>query len=107
MEDKHSHNEVMNSLTEILKVTEGINARLDKLNGSVAKHADKFATQEVMNAQTTMSQQQIVSDLAIIKDKEEKASIFMYEARGSIGTFKWLIGLIGMGTLLTILKTFF
>lgn len=51
------HDEVIQTIE---KVGEGINKRLDVLNGSVAKHEARFGSQDVLNAQMTITQQQIV-----------------------------------------------
>ena len=82
----------------------GVHTRLDKLNGSVAKHADKLASQDVLNAQMTITQQQIVVDLATLKKREEETNAFRLKSEGSINTFKWLFGFVGLGTLVTFLK---
>lgn len=98
------HEEVIQTIE---KVGEGINKRLDVLNGSVAKHEARFGSQDVLNAQMTMSQSQIVSDLSILKNSEKETTDFRLKTIGSIDTFKWLIGLIGIGTLLSVIKAFF
>ena len=98
------HEEVIHTIE---KVGEGINKRLDVLNGSVAKHEARFGSQDVLNAQMTMSQTQIVSDLSVLKKSEKETTDFRLKTIGSIDTFKWLIGFIGVGTLLSVYKAFF
>ncbi len=85
---------------------DGINNRLDKLNGSVAKHADKFSGQDILNAQVTITQQQFVNDLIELKKSDKEVTNFMLKSKGSIDTFKWLFAFVGFGTLLTFLKVF-
>jgi len=89
---------------EIKEGIAGITKRLDTLNGSVAKHADKLAMNDILNTQVTMTQTQIVTDLATLKKKEEETSAFRLKSEGSINTFKWLFGFVGFGSLLTLLK---
>lgn len=67
--ESENHNLIMMTLGRLEKSIDGVNKRLDTLNGSVAKHADKLNNIDVMNAQTTLSQQQILKD---IKDLQEK-----------------------------------
>lgn len=73
MESRNEHNSIMMALGSLDTKVEGINKRLDTLNGSVAKHADKFNAQDLMNVQTTITQQQIVKDLNHLQgvNKEE------------------------------------
>jgi len=97
-----------------LKV-DGINKRLDNLNGSVAKHNDKLATHDVINAQNTLILQGVVDSLKEIKTKDgadvrqtsnKLATLEKYqnEQIGSINTFKWLFGFLGTGNVIIFLK---
>lgn len=95
------HDEVIQTIE---KVGEGINKRLDVLNGSVAKHEARFGSQDVLNAQMTITQQQIVGDLSTIKIETKSSADFRTEAKATINVFKWLIGTIGIGTLITLFK---
>ncbi len=103
MEDIN-HNSIMLALGELKHAAEGTNKRLDTLNGSVAKHADKLNAQDVFNAQVTLTQAQIVSDQKTMKDSEKINTDFILKTQGSINTFKWLFGFVGIGTLITLLK---
>lgn len=103
----NNHNEIMHSLNDLKGVGDGILKRLDALNGSVAKHEARFGSQDVLNAQMTITQQQIVADLQGLKAESKNSSDFRLEASTTINVFKWLVGLIGIGTLIGLLKTFF
>ena len=39
-----------------------------------------------------------------MKDREEDTNTFRLKSEGSINTFKWLFGFVGIGTLITLLK---
>ena len=62
MEEQKEHNAIMIALGELKQEVGGINRRLDILNGSVAKHADKWADQQVINSQVTMTQKHLVEE---------------------------------------------
>ena len=94
---------------------DGINKRLDNLNGSVAKHNDKLATHDVINAQNTLILQGVVDTLKEIKTKDgadvrqassklETLEKYQNEQIGSISTFKWLFGFLGVGNIVMFLK---
>jgi hypothetical protein len=68
MDNQESHNAIMMALGGLDTKTEGINRRLDILNGSVAKQADKLNAQDIMNAQTTMSQQQLLQKIEALEN---------------------------------------
>ncbi len=104
MNEHESHGQVMSSLGEIKSSIDGTNKRLDNLNGSVSKHEQRLGMQDVLNAQTTITQQQMVVDLALLKKREEETNAFRLKSEGSINTFKWLFGFVGIGTLITLLK---
>lgn len=103
MKDKN-HTEIMYTLENIAKTGEGINKRLDTLNGSVAKHEQRLAAQDVLNAQMTITQAQIVNELKTLKENDTTKNDWVLKTQGSIGTFKWLFGFLGIGTLITLLK---
>ncbi len=67
--ESENHNLIMMTLGRLEKSIDGVNKRLDTLNGSVAKHADKIVDLDKMNAQMTISQQQIVRDITFLQDK--------------------------------------
>lgn len=102
-----NHNEIIHGLNDLKEMGNNIVKRLDTLNGSVAKHEARFGTQDVMNAQTTLTQQQIMEDLKVLKAEARNSSDFRLEANTTINVFKWLVGLIGIGTLITLFKSFF
>lgn len=85
-EVKISHGEIKMTLDEIKR-------RLDTANGYTAKHEQRLNSLDVINAQTTLTQQQTVKTLeeatqtlkSLVKDRDK--------AEGSIATFKWLFGL--------------
>lgn len=85
-EVKISHGEIKLTLDEIKR-------RLDTANGYTAKHEQRLNSLDVINAQTTLTQQQTVKTLeeatqtlkGLVKDRDK--------AEGSIATFKWLFGL--------------
>lgn len=105
----------LKSLTnEVKGELKGINEHLKTLNGSVAKHTDKLAQNDIINAQTTMSLQQLATslqemkttDLATLKKREEENSDFRKSTSTTLGNFKWLVGAIGIGNVGIILKLF-
>ena len=65
MKDKN-HTEIMVSLDSLVQTGEGINKHLDTLNGSVAKHEQRLSAQDVLNAQMTITQAQLVEELKSI-----------------------------------------
>lgn len=97
--------EVIGLLTELKQTGEGINKRLDTLNGSVAKHADRLSNHDIINAQTTLSQQQIIKELAQLTKSEEKNNDFRVGSEASLNTFKWLFGFLGIGNIIMFAKT--
>lgn len=102
------HNdEVIILLNDLKQTGEGINRRLDTLNGSVAKHADRLSNHDIINAQTTLSQQQMMKDLNKLADDNEKNTQFVIDFKASWRTFKYLFGLSLSGNLILIAKTVF
>jgi Fic family protein len=97
---------------EIKTELQGVNKRLDTLNGSVAKQQDKLAQHDIINAQTTMSQVQIMkdlkemkdTDLASLKKSDEENTKYINETRAVINTFKWLIGVNSLGVFALVAK---
>ena len=104
MESIESHNAILLALGEIKQSVEGVKARMDIANGNTAKHADKLASQDILNAQVTISQQQLLKDIKGLQDLEKANNEFRLTSKGSINTFKWLFGFVGIGTLITLLK---
>ncbi len=98
----------------IIRGIDGVNKRLDVLNGSVAKQQDKLAQHDIINAQTTLSQQSILQTISEIRDKDLASlkksdgdnSKYITETKAVIGTFKWLVGLIGLGNIAMLIKLF-
>jgi hypothetical protein len=74
MDDPHS--QVLMVLGQIKQSVEGVNKRLDTLNSSVAKHEIRFGSQDILNAQMTISQSQIVKDLDGLKINDKKIQRF-------------------------------
>lgn len=101
-----NHDLIMEKLGELKNTVEGTNRRLDTLNGSVSKHELRFATQDVLNAQITMTQAQTAQDQRDIKQSNGANNEFILRTQGAINTFKWLFGFVGFGTLATFLKVF-
>jgi len=91
---------------EIMTAVQGINNRLDILNGSVSKSKDKLANHDIIHAQMTLTQQQIVNDLIGLKDVENINSTYRIKAQASIDIIKYLLGIIGIGNIITLLKVF-
>ena len=67
--ESENHNLIMMTLGRLEKSIDGVNKRLDTLNGSVAKHADKLVDLDKMNAQMTLTQQQIVKEVTVLQEK--------------------------------------
>lgn len=103
MED-NNHNSIMLVLGELKHTVQGTNTRLDTLNHSTAKHEQRLNSQDVLNSQITITQGQIVSDMKEMKIQDTTNNAFILRTQGSIDTFKWLVGFIGVGTLITLLK---
>lgn len=97
--------EVINLLNDLKQTGEGISHRLDTLNGSVAKHADRLANHDIINAQTTLSQQQMMRELSTLTKSEEKNNEFRVGSMASLNTFKWLFGFLGIGNMIMFAKT--
>lgn len=105
MKDKN-HTEIMVSLDSLVQTGEGINKHLDTLNGSVAKHEQRLSAQDVLNAQMTITQAQLVEELKSIKTKTELSGDFIVSSKATINTVKWLIGVLGIGNIVLIIKAF-
>lgn len=103
MPEQDNHDSVMEKLGELKHAVEGTNKRLDTLNGSVAKHELRLATQDVLNAQITMTQAQTVADQRDMKTQDKVNNEFILRTQGSIQTFKWLFGFVGLGTLVNVI----
>lgn len=88
----------------ILTKVESIERHLGTLNGSVAKHNDKLANHDIINAQTTLVLSQLTKNyeqVSVITVDTEK---FRNQAEGSLITFKWLFGFLGVGNVIMFLK---
>ena len=67
---------------------------------------------DIINAQTTLNQQQIMTELRIMKENDlatlqrsDKANTkYINETRAVVNTFKWLVGLIGIGNIIMLAK---
>jgi hypothetical protein len=99
MKEEVSNREIMTAIT-------GIHDRLDKLNGYIAKHENRLNTQDVLNAQMTITQQQLVNDIKDFRKDEETNTEYRIKTRASIDTLKYIIGIVGLGGLIAILKAF-
>ncbi len=106
--------EVKETHSGILEGIAGINRRLDLVNGNVAKHNEKLAQHDIINAQVTLSQQSILQtigeiksqDLAALKKSDGDNSKYIVETKAIIGAFKWLIGILGIGNIAMLIKIF-
>ncbi len=90
----------------VTKLTE-IEDHLKKLNGSVSKHEQRHNAQDVLNAQMAMSLNQVADSLKKVVESQEKTTAYMLRADGTVTAGKWVIGAIGLGTLATLIKSFF
>lgn len=102
MED--THEKVFGLLGEMKREMEGVNKRLDIANHATAKNIDKLAAQDVLNAQITITQSQLVTELKEMKAGEKINNEFILRTQGSIITFKWIFGFVGFGTLIIFFK---
>lgn len=85
--ESENHNLIMMALGRLEKTADGINKRLDTLNGSVAKHADKFVDVDKMNAQMTLTQQQIVKEISELKAQKKEEETEKKEDNRSLKKF--------------------
>lgn len=69
--ESENHNLIMLTLGRLEKSLDGVNKRLDTLNGSVAKHTDKIVDIDKINAQMTLSQQQLVKDINTLQERNK------------------------------------
>lgn len=67
-EQQNQHAQIMMELGTIKGGIDGTNRRLDNLNSSVAKHEMRLASQDILNAQMTITQSEIVKEIASLKD---------------------------------------
>lgn len=101
---KSSHTAILTFLGEIKNSTEGINKRLDTLNSSVAKHEMRLASQDVLNAQMTITQQSLTEDSKTLKNEAKESNNFRVGFTSSLNTIKWLLGFVGIGNAILFLK---
>lgn len=99
-----AHEKVLIQLGTLIKSVDDLNIKVGLQNGSVAKHEARLATQDVLNAQMTITQQQLVEKLASSTSNEMENSTFRIKTTASIDTFKWLVGLLGIGNIILISK---
>lgn len=85
MEDLKTNNDIYQLLGSITEGIRGINTHLSTLNGSVAKLQDKANQNDVINAQMTITQQQLVTELGDMKKDKKSMSTFWYGVLSSIG----------------------
>lgn len=85
--ENDNHATILVLLGELKREVQGVNNRLDKLNGAVAKHADKFADQAVINTQVTITQQQMIKDFQEFKDDARDKEHTADQDRRSIKSF--------------------
>lgn len=99
-----AHEKVLIQLGTLIKSVDDLNVKVGLQNGSVAKHEARLATQDVLNAQMTITQQQLVDKLSASTLSETENNIFRIESKASINTFKWLFGFLGIGNIIIFLK---
>lgn len=84
MENK-SNNDIYLAVGTVTEGIRAINMHLATLNGSVAKLQDKANNNDIINAQTTISQQQMVKELGEMKERKSALDNFWYGVLASIG----------------------
>lgn len=84
MENK-TNNDLYMAIGTVTEGIRAINLHLSTLNGSVAKLQDKSNNNDIINAQTTLSQQQIVKELGEMKTTKATINNFWYGVAASIG----------------------
>lgn len=99
--------EQKDTLSVVSSTLLGIEEHLRKLNGSVSKHEQRHNAQDVLNAQMALSLNQASKSLESVAEMQKETTEYMLRADGAISTGKWIIGLIGVGTLVMIIKSFF
>lgn len=83
------------------------NDHLERLNGSVAKHEQRLNNQDIMNAQTTISQQQTAVSLNKLVTSDEKNTTDRIGRKAVMVTAQWILGFIGLGTFALVAKYIF
>ncbi len=91
---------------EIMTAITGIHDRLDKLNHYTGKHENRLNNQDVLNAQMTLTQQQLVNDINNFKKEESINSDYRVKTKASLDTLKYIVGVVGLSGLIAILKAF-
>lgn len=99
--ESENHNLIMMTLGRLEKSIDGVNKRLDTLNGSVAKHAEKIGDIDKINAQMTISQQQLVKDITALQEKNKVEEVDKKEEGRTLRKFwyeriVWAIGFIAI-----------
>jgi len=103
---ENMHKEVLIELGQIKEAVNRLDTKVGIQNGSVAKHEARLATQDVLNAQMTMSQQQILNKLGEFAKSEKLNDDFRISSQASLATFKWLFGFLGIGNVIMFIKAF-
>ena len=93
--------DVTKKVTDKIEATHGVIVlRLDSIdqkqataNGYVAKHEQRLNTQDVMNATTASSLQNVVTTLDKIVKSEEENTTYRIQAKTTVDNFKWLLGI--------------
>lgn len=85
MKKLKTNNDIFQMLGELVEGVNGINIHLGALNGSVAKLQDKGNAQDVLNAQMTLTQQQLVTDIKDMKGDRSTMNKFWYGVLSSLG----------------------
>jgi len=83
------------------------NEHLERLNGSVAKHEQRLNNQDIMNAQTTISQQQTAVSLNKLVTSDEKNTTDRIGRSANMTALKWILGFVGFGTFTLVAKYIF
>lgn len=84
MENK-TNNDLYVAIGTVTEGVRAINVHLATLNGSVAKLQDKANNNDLINAQTTLSQQQLVKEITDMKAQKSVVSNFWYGILAAIG----------------------
>ncbi len=92
---------------EIKVVLDEIKRRLDTANGYTAKHEQRLNNQDIMNAQTTISQQQTANSLAMLIASDKANTEDRIGRNGFNVRMQWILGFIGFGTFTLVAKYIF
>lgn len=95
-----SHNDIKLRL-------ERIDEKQAVANGYVAKHEQRLNNQDIMNAQTTISQQQTANSLATLIASDKANTEDRIGRNGFNVRMQWILGFIGFGTFALVAKYIF